>query len=541
MSRLAGMTLLCLFQVGLAAQEIDPSKARTYEQYALTHAGDAAVGKLLFGDKQRTKCADCHRVGSEGGQVGPDLTSIGGKFDRPHLIESLLEPSRQIVEGYRTTTIRKKNGEVMSGIIKARSEEQFTLADATGKLIVISRAEIEELTDSPVSLMPQNLAEALSAEQFTNVVAYLETLQPGGKPKPGAAITGAISLPQGFVVRTLVTGLSGATAMEVARDGRIFLCEQVGAVRVWQDGRLLPEPLVTLSVDSSWERGVIGVTVDPDFPRQPFLYVNWVARDPYPHHRISRFTVDGNVAVRGSEKVLLVGDDQRKLGGKVPSGHQGGGLHFGLDQKLYVGIGEQTAELPAQALDTFQGKLLRINPDGSIPEDNPFLSQTSGKYQAIWALGLRNPFTFAFRPADGMLLINDVGGKFEEINVGKAGANYGWPLVEHGPEPPAPYVGPIHWYPQASISGGAFCPASSSWPTTFQGQYFFADFVHGWIKTLDPKQPQRVETFATGLRRPVDLRFGPDGALYILLRNAWVIDDKFEKGTSSLLEIRHVP
>src|SRR6185369_8467318 len=105
----------------------------------------------------------------------------------------------------------------------------------------------------------------------------------------------------------------------------------------------------------------------------------------------------------GTEQILLEGDDQRKLGGKVPGGHQGGALHFGSDGKLYIGIGEQTAETPAQRLDTLQGKILRINTDGSIPTDNPFLQQTTGKYQSIWALGLRNPFTFAVRPTSGDL------------------------------------------------------------------------------------------------------------------------------------------
>src|SRR5690606_32072682 len=113
-----------------------------------------------------------------------------------------------------------------------------------------------------------------------------------------------------------------------------------GSVRVIENGKLLPEPFVTLPVDSTWERGVIGVTIDPAFASRPYVYVCWVARDPYPHHRISRFAADGNVAVPGSEQVLLVGDDQRSLGGKVPAGHQGGGLHFGRDGKLYVGIGE---------------------------------------------------------------------------------------------------------------------------------------------------------------------------------------------------------
>jgi glucose/arabinose dehydrogenase len=323
-------------------------------------------------------------------------------------------------------------------------------------------------------------------------------------------------------------------------DGRILICEQTGSLRVLKDGKLLDTPMLTVKVDNNWERGLIGVTVDPQFPKLPYVYVCYVSDEGFPHHRISRFTVDGDVAIEGSEKILLKGDDQTKLGGHVPAGHQGGALHFGNDGKLYIGIGEQTAGLPAQKLDTFQGKILRINSDGAIPEDNPLISETTDKYQAIWAYGCRNPFTFAFQRSSGKLFINDVGGKYEEINLGVAGANYGWPKVDHGPTDTAGFHGPQHIYPEASISGGDFLESTSAnekWPSELTGKYFFADFVHGWIKWIDPEEPEQSNEFAFGLRRPVDIRFAADGSLYVLLRNAWVIDGKFEGGTGSLVSI----
>jgi putative heme-binding domain-containing protein len=538
-----GWRAVGLIPAGIAstARGDDAGVNRHYEQRALTQPGDPSRGRSLFLDEKRTKCATCHRVNGAGGQVGPDLSSIGGKFDRPHLIESLLEPSRQIVEGYRTSVVATVDGRVLTGIAKERSEQQITLLDAEGKPQVVSRKEIETSAESAVSLMPQNVAEALSPAEFTDLVAYLETLRTGGDAKFGAGVFGPIVVPEGFEVRTVTTGLTAATALEALPDGRLLVCEQTGAVRVIEDGRLLAEPFVTLPVDSAWERGVIGVTVDPAFPREPCVYVCWVARDPYPHHRVSRFRADGNVAAEGSEQVLLVGDDQRNMGGKVPAGHQGGALHFGADGKLYVAIGEQTAEEPSQRLDTFLGKLLRIDRDGSVPDDNPFVHETTGKYRAIWARGLRNPFTFAVNRRDGLMLINDVGGKFEEINVGRPGANYGWPVVEHGPHEGGEFLGPLHWYPQASISGGDFVPEGPDWPATYRGKYAFADFVHGWIKLLDPQHLESVEMFAAGLRRPVDLRFGADGSLYVLLRNAWVIDGKFEGGTGSVVGVSPLP
>ncbi|HWB10329.1 MAG TPA: PQQ-dependent sugar dehydrogenase [Pirellulales bacterium] len=509
-----------------------------YEQHALTHAGDASRGRELFNDEKLSKCALCHKVQEKGGEVGPNLSQIGGKFDRPHLIESLLEPSRQIVEGFRTSVVATGDGRTLTGIVREQSPERIVLFDAAAARHVVAVRDIEQRETSAVSLMPERLETLLTREQFTDLVAYLESLRADANAPFGAAISGPLRLPEGFEVRTVCTGLTGCTAMEVTADGRVFVCEQTGALRVVNEGELLGEPFVRLPVDSTWERGLIGVTVDPNFPRAPFVYVCYVARDPYPHHRVSRFTAAGDIAVPNSELVLLEGDDQRKLGGNIPAGHQGGALHFGVDSKLYIAIGEQTAETPAQELTTLQGKILRINPDGTIPDDNPFFAETSGKYGAIWCRGLRNPFTFAVRPSTGELFINDVGGKFEEINVGAPGANYGWPIADHGPPADAGFRGPIHVYPQASIAGGAFSPSGEAWPAAYRGRYFFADFVHGWIHALDPDHPDHVETFASGLRRPVDLRFTADGGLLVLLRNAWVIDDKFQPGTGTLLEVR---
>jgi len=512
---------------------------RTYQEYALRHAGSPVEGKKVFDDK-RTKCAVCHRIAGNGGNVGVDLSRIGGKFDRPHLIESLLEPSRQIVEGFRTTSVSTVDGKVVSGIVKQQSSQQVVIVDADARTHVIARGDIDELSQHTVSIMPAGLTKELTLEEFTDLIAYLESLG-AGNAKWGGGAAGPISIPSGFDLQSVVTGLDGATALEVLPDGRVLICEQPGQVRVVENDKLLKEPFVTLPVDAYWERGVIGVTCDPEFPKKPYIYVCWVAKEPYPHHRVSRFTMKDNAAIEGSESLLLVGDDQTKMGGKVPAGHQGGALHFGKDGKLYIGIGEQTSGAPAQKLDTFLGKILRINPDGSIPTDNPFVNKAEGKYRAIWAYGARNPFTFAVRKSDGLMLINDVGGETEEINVGRAGANYGWPVVEHGNMPQyksSDYDGPIHHYPQSSLNGGDFCAKGNSWPHLWQGRYFFADFVQGWIHSLDPDNPSDVNTFIDGIRQPVDMRFAPDGSLYVLLRNAWVIDGKFQEGTGSLLRIK---
>jgi putative heme-binding domain-containing protein len=515
------------------------ARREEYARFALATRGEAARGRVVFDDRDEAGCIKCHRVRGMGSDIGPDLSNVGGKFGREHLIESVLEPSRQIVEGYRPTAFATGDGRVLTGLVRRETADQLTLVDSEAREQPVRKADVVERKFADVSIMPEGLEARLSRAQFADLIAYLESLRSSDQPTPGSGIVGPLKLPTGFVAVKVVGGLTAATALAVAPDGRVFVCEQTGGLRLIKEGRLRPEPFLILTVDDHWERGLIGVALDPKFSSNGYVYATYVATEPFPHHRISRFTARGDVAAPGSEVVLLRGDDQRRLGGPVPAGHQGGALHFGADGKLYVAIGEQTAREPAQRLDTFQGKLLRINSDGTIPEDNPFGSQARGKYQAIWALGLRNPFTFAVQPGTGRIFINDVGdSSWEEVDEGVAGANYGWPESEGATADPR-FRGPIHSYPVASIAGGAFCPAGPGtlFPPHYRGKYFFMDFVQGWIKVLDPERPAQVETFASGLARPCDLAFAPDGSLFVLQRDAWVIDDKFRPHTGALLRI----
>jgi len=121
------------------------------------------------------------------------------------------------------------------------------------------------------------------------------------------------------------------------------------------------------------------------------VYVYYTATTPTVHNRISRFTAAGDVAAPGSERVVMDLEDLT-----AATNHNGGAIHFGPDGKLYVAVGDNANGANAQSLATRKGKVLRINADGSIPADNPFQAATTGANRAIWALGLRNPFTFAF-------------------------------------------------------------------------------------------------------------------------------------------------
>jgi glucose/arabinose dehydrogenase len=332
----------------------------------------------------------------------------------------------------------------------------------------------------------------------------------------------AATLPSGFAENQVAGGLSNPTAMAFAPDGRLFVCQQGGQLRVIKNGALLPTPFVSLTVDSAGERGLLGVTFDPNFATNQFVYVYYTTSSPSTHNRVSRFTANGDVALAGSEVVIL---ELNNLSGAT--NHNGGAIHFGPDNKLYLAVGENATPANAQTLNNLLGKILRINADGTIPTDNPFFNTATGNNRAIWALGLRNPYTFAFQPGTGRMLINDVGqSAWEEINVGQAGANYGWPTCE-GPCGNSSFVNPLFAYPHSggsttgcAITGGVFYnPSVGQFPAAYNGTYFFADFCGGWIKRIDPITAAQSD-FATGISNPVDLQLGADGSLYYLARGS---------------------
>ena len=331
----------------------------------------------------------------------------------------------------------------------------------------------------------------------------------------------AAPLPTGFSKALVASGFALPTAFAFAPDGRIFIARQGGTVNVIKDNALLATPFVTLSVDSAAERGLLGITLHPDFPTTPYVYVYYtVPTDPI-HNRISRFTADGDVAVANSEEILVELDNLSAIF------HNGGALHFGNDGKLYVGVGDNTNAGQAKSLGSRLGKMLRYNADGTIPEDNPFYNSADGVNRAIWARGFRNPFTFGIQPTSGRIFVNDVGqDTWEEINDGIAGSNYGWYTCEGFCDPPNPSLrDPLLAYPHSggefsgcAIVGGAFYnPTTVQFPPDYVGNYFFADLCGGWIRRYDPAG-NRSEGFATNINTPVDLHVSNDGTLYYLQR-----------------------
>jgi glucose/arabinose dehydrogenase len=248
----------------------------------------------------------------------------------------------------------------------------------------------------------------------------------GAAALAGAGSATAATLPTGFAETQVATGLASPTAMAFAPDGRLLVAEQGGRLREITDGVLLATPFVTLDVSSAGERGLLGLAFDPGFAFNQYVYVYYTTATAPIHNRVSRFTASGDVVMPGTEVPIL---DLEPL--SSATNHNGGAIHFGPDNLLYVAVGDNANGANSQSLTNRLGKILRIGADGTIPSTNPFFNSASGVNRAIWALGLRNPFTFTFRQGSSRMFVNDVGeNAWEEINDGIAGSNYGWPETE---------------------------------------------------------------------------------------------------------------
>ncbi|HEX5915380.1 MAG TPA: PQQ-dependent sugar dehydrogenase, partial [Rubrobacter sp.] len=227
---------------------------------------------------------------------------------------------------------------------------------------------------------------------------------------------GAATLPPNFTRSQVVGGLASPTAMDFAPDGRLFVAEQRGTLRVVKAGGKLAAFLdISGRVDSEGERGLLGIAFDPSFSNNHYVYLKYTRRatgTTPAHNRVIRVTARGDKALAGCEKLIL-----RLNNLSSATTHNGGAIHFGEDGKLYVAVGDNANSDNAQSLRNLKGKILRINKDGTIPRYNPFYKQATGRNRTIWALGLRNPFSFAIQPHTGKVFINDVGEQtWEEID-----------------------------------------------------------------------------------------------------------------------------
>ncbi len=334
-----------------------------------------------------------------------------------------------------------------------------------------------------------------------------------------AAVSGAFAQDPGFTVGIYASGLSSPTCLAWSPDGRLYVGQKNGFVRVYQ-GSTFQTNFVTVQCDTNSERGLLGIAFDPNFTSNHYVYIYYTTNalslnaPPTPKNRVSRFTELNQVALPGSETILL--DNIASDAGN----HNAGCLRFGADGKLWITAGDGGSH-PAngQDLTNLNGKLLRINADGTIPNDNPFVGMGSARPE-IWAYGFRNPFRFHFKPGTNVPFVADVGqNTWEEVNVGVPGGNFGWNTHE-GTTNALGFVNPIYQYnhngASAAIIGGGF--VGDKWPLAWQNRYLFGDTSKAkiyWLSITPANTVQSAGTFMPFVT-PVDFALGPDGAMYVV-------------------------
>ncbi len=315
----------------------------------------------------------------------------------------------------------------------------------------------------------------------------------------------------------LVKGLDTPWALDFAPDGRIFITERAGRIRVVKDGQLQSEPWMTLDVAEVGESGLMGLALDPQFAQNHFVYVAYTYRaaNGQLQNRLVRLRDDPATGKGVMDRVLLDG-----IAGS--NNHDGGRVKFGPDGKLYLTMGDAQNTALAQDRSSPNGKILRLNPDGTIPNDNPFPNSP------VYSYGHRNPQGLAWQPGAGRLYATEHGPSGvpaccrDEVNLIEPGQNYGWPVIM-GNQTREGMVAPIQqsgdtvtWAP-----GGAAFITRGPWAgslvfTGLRGQALYR-------LTLDPNDPRKVQTFEELFKgqfgRLRDVVEGPDGALYITTSN----------------------
>ena len=361
------------------------------------------------------------------------------------------------------------------------------------------------------------------------VLAVLGAFWPAATA-PVPAHAAATTPRPGWSDRTVVSGLNDPTAMAVSPDGRVFIAQRGGAIRIVKNGALLANPFVTLTVDSSGERGALGIALHPEFPVSPYVFVYYTVPGSPAHNRVSRFTISGDQFVGGSELPIL---DLPSLSGGT---NNGGVIKFGFwDHALYIGVGDNGIGTRAQQLDNPFGKILRVTSTGAVAPGNPYVG-VAGADERLFAIGFRNPSGIAFHPwSPGGMFANDAGSPgpsgHEEVNWIFGGASYGWP-VHQGYSDDSQHISPIRAYDHSdgscAITGGAFVD-SFAWSgpspqyeyNLSLSHYFYADRCGGYIEQADSGSVP----LASGLSQPVDIDRSPGGGIYYLARGSGTLGE----------------
>ena len=320
-----------------------------------------------------------------------------------------------------------------------------------------------------------------------------------------------------FKIEKVAGGLEVPWSIVWAPDGRMIFTERPGRVRVIEKGTLNPKPLfVVPDVEESGESGLMSVALHPQFSSNHFIYLSYAYTTGGVKVRVVRY----REAPEGFVDRKVIIED-------LPAAqfHAGCRIRFGPDGKLYVTTGDATQRALAQKLDSLAGKTLRLNDDGTVPQDNPFVGQQNARPE-IWSLGHRNAQGMDWQPGSNLMFQTEHGpsgfdgpGGGDEVNIVEKGKNYGWPTIHHtqtaaGLESPL-----LEYTPACAPASGAFY-RGSVFPQ-FKGNFFFGCLRGERLirVTLDGRRVVNQEDLVKNYGRIREVAEGPDGYLYFSTSN----------------------
>ncbi|MEM7387733.1 MAG: PQQ-dependent sugar dehydrogenase, partial [Verrucomicrobiota bacterium] len=478
--------------------------------------------------------------------VGPDLQAAGDKFSREDLIRSILEPSASIMMGYAATIVETTSDETLAGIVRSSTDTHLVLATADGSRKTINRSDIRSRKTHPFSLMPPGLHAGLTVEEFTDLIVYLESLkQPAqrvaneagtpleiGKTDQPVTLVPVNRKEHGFH-KPVWFGehpvLDEAFIIAEKSNASLWLLEKQGAE---ETKKLFVNILDEVHVTA--DEGLLGVAFHPDFPMNRKYY--------FMHEEMV-----------GEQRRMVIGERVARADLRADSGrptrrvftydvgtivHHGGGLEFGPDGYLYIGMGDGGPQGDpqghAQDPNFPAGKLFRLDvnrrdpgKEYAIPSDNPFVREEAERMAEVFAYGLRQPWRFSFDPANGDLWVADVGqNRFEEICIVRAGENHGWNVFEGFElystayrKDDAKYVPPVVSFRRrhgASVTGGYVYRARPDSP--FHGVYICGDYETKRLWGITQNDRKLETIFEIGQSPDRIVSFGQDreGEIYFI-------------------------
>lgn len=343
--------------------------------------------------------------------------------------------------------------------------------------------------------------------------------------------------PVSFRVETVVGNLEVPWSIVWTPDDRMLFTERPGRVRVYQNGALASKPIFTVpDVAPSGEGGLMSLALHPQFAANHFVYLSYVYRSDSQYVRVVRYREDGSGFT-----------EPRVIIENIPAAqyHAGCKLRFGPDGKLYITTGDATQRELAQQLNSLAGKMLRLNDDGSIPSDNPFVNQKDARPE-IWSYGHRNAQGFDFQPGTNLIFETEHGpsgfdgpGGGDEVNIVERAKNYGWPVIHHT-QTRAGMESPLLEYTPACAPGSGAFYRGSAFPD-FRGNYFFGCLRGERIVrvVLDGRRVVTQENLlAARYGRIREVAEGPDGYLYFSTSNK---DDRGHPASDDDRIIRLIP